>query len=182
MREEIRLGAKYVLALSLKDLARNKSLDKISVRDIVDNCGAGRQTFYNHFKDKYDLINWIYESNAYRIRNMFIDVENRDKVISMLLLHIKENQPFYANAFNYEGQNLFLEFLYKNTYDSYMQLIKKRFGENQITDSLAYTLEFYSYGAVNMVKRWSEKGMIECPELAAEKIFFNMPPELKKFV
>lgn len=39
---------------------RKKDLQKISVADIVENCGINRQTFYYHFKDKYDLVNWIY--------------------------------------------------------------------------------------------------------------------------
>ncbi len=50
---------KKAIAVSLKDLMKKKSLAKITVSDIVKNCNLNRQTFYYHFKDKYDLLHWI---------------------------------------------------------------------------------------------------------------------------
>lgn len=51
---------KMALADSLKKLMVEKAFNKISVGDIVEGCGLTRQSFYYHFKDKYDLMNWIY--------------------------------------------------------------------------------------------------------------------------
>jgi len=50
---------KLALANSLKGLMVKKAFSNISVRDFVDDCGLTRQAFYYHFKDKYDLVNWI---------------------------------------------------------------------------------------------------------------------------
>ncbi|MEG1932709.1 MAG: TetR family transcriptional regulator, partial [Pygmaiobacter sp.] len=55
---------KRVLGDSLKELMQKKPLAKISVGDITAHCGINRQTFYYHFKDKYDLVNWIYTSET----------------------------------------------------------------------------------------------------------------------
>ena len=55
------INVKRLLAEALLELSKEKSLDKISVTDIVKYAGAGRQTFYNHFKDKNDLLYWIYK-------------------------------------------------------------------------------------------------------------------------
>lgn len=44
---------KKALAASLKKLLKRKSLDKITVIDITEDCGVNRQTFYYHFKDTY---------------------------------------------------------------------------------------------------------------------------------
>ena len=51
---------KNALASALKDLMKRKPFSKISVRDICDECGMNRKSFYYHFKDKYDLVNWIF--------------------------------------------------------------------------------------------------------------------------
>ena len=51
---------KNALATSLKKLMREKPFEKISVSDICDDCGMNRKSFYYHFKDKYDLVNWIF--------------------------------------------------------------------------------------------------------------------------
>ena len=47
---------KKALAMSLKSLLEKKTLDKITVKDIVSGCSLNRQTFYYHFHDTYDLL------------------------------------------------------------------------------------------------------------------------------
>ena len=59
-----RKTTKEILAESFLELAQKKRIDKITITDITDNCGMSQPTFYNHFKDKYDLIVWIYTSRV----------------------------------------------------------------------------------------------------------------------
>ena len=53
-----------ILADALLDLLKEKPFEKVTVEDIVNKCGASRPTFYRHFKDKYDLMDWIYLRHA----------------------------------------------------------------------------------------------------------------------
>ena len=53
-----RKTAKEILTASFQELAAAKSIDKITIQEIVDNCGYSPATFYRNFKDKYDLIAW----------------------------------------------------------------------------------------------------------------------------
>ena len=53
-----RKTAKELLAESFRELTEPKSIDRITVQDIVDNCGYSPAMFYRHYKDKYDLIAW----------------------------------------------------------------------------------------------------------------------------
>ena len=55
---------KELLAQSLTELMVTTSLEKISVNDIVEHAGVGRNTFYYHFEDKFDLVNWYFQSGA----------------------------------------------------------------------------------------------------------------------
>ena len=57
---------KHLLAESLQELMVTTPLEKISVNDIVDHAGVGRNTFYYHFEDKYDLVNWYFQSGITR--------------------------------------------------------------------------------------------------------------------
>ncbi|MFR8027761.1 TetR/AcrR family transcriptional regulator, partial [Eisenbergiella massiliensis] len=50
---------KTALEASLKKLLLKKPLDKITIRDLTEDCGISRMTFYYHFKDIYDLVEWI---------------------------------------------------------------------------------------------------------------------------
>ena len=51
---------KDLLAESLRELCKIKLVDKITIRDLTQNCGLTAPTFYNHFRDKYELMAWIY--------------------------------------------------------------------------------------------------------------------------
>ena len=53
------LTTKRALATSLKNMLSKKTLDKITVKDIVDDCNLNRQTFYYHFHDTYALLEWM---------------------------------------------------------------------------------------------------------------------------
>ena len=50
---------KRALEASLKKLLLQKPLNKITINDITEDCGVNRMTFYYHFKDIYDLVDWI---------------------------------------------------------------------------------------------------------------------------
>lgn len=62
-----RKTSKEILAESFRELADIKPIDKITIKDIVDNCGYSPATFYRQFKDKYDLIAWDYAKEIGRI-------------------------------------------------------------------------------------------------------------------
>ena len=53
---------KYRLAQAIRECMKTTPVDRITVREIVQTCGTTRQTFYRHFTDKYDLINWYLTS------------------------------------------------------------------------------------------------------------------------
>ena len=55
---------KELLAESLKDLSQTKSVDKITIKELTKNCGLTSPTFYNHFRDKYELMAWIYNQEV----------------------------------------------------------------------------------------------------------------------
>lgn len=53
---------KRALAASLKELMAEQPFDKINVAQICQRCNMNRKSFYYHFKDKYDLVNWIFDT------------------------------------------------------------------------------------------------------------------------
>ena len=55
---------KRAMEAALKKLLLEKPLTKITVSDITEECGMNRMTFYYHFKDIYDLVEWCCEEDA----------------------------------------------------------------------------------------------------------------------
>lgn len=57
---------KNALAAALEELMGEKPFDKIKISDICDRCGMNRKSFYYHFRDNYDLVNWIFDNEFFQ--------------------------------------------------------------------------------------------------------------------
>jgi len=175
-------NTKQVLADAICALAQSKPINKITITDIVRYCGAGRQTFYYHFKDKYDLINWIYRNNASQILGMRDNYQDFRESIVKIYEHFVFHKQFYIKAINIEGQNSFQDALYNHTYSYYRERIAHHFSEEVLTDELLFSLAFNCHGAVNMCKQWMNADMVLPAEEMADRIIDNMPEKLKYYV
>lgn len=51
-----------LLAESFKELACQQPIEKITIKAVTDKAGVIRPTFYNHFQDKYELLEWIIQT------------------------------------------------------------------------------------------------------------------------
>jgi len=176
-----RTSTKQALEYSMKELMFCYPFDKITVSDICDNCGVKRQIFYYHFKDKFDLVNWIYQTNANNIVNALIDTNSWEKVLYGILVYLAENKKHYINAFSVEGQNSFSDFLFSYTYKLNKFVAMLHMGNKEFSKSQLFSLEFYCHGAVSIAKQWAKKDMYESPDYMAERLTYNIPIDLKDY-
>ena len=99
---------KIALANSLKELMAEMPFQKISVGQIAEKCNLNRKSFYYHFKDKYDLINWIFDTEFKAIlqrKNYECDWD----IYENLIAYFYDNRAFYRKALEIKGQNSFFE-------------------------------------------------------------------------
>ena len=96
------IDIKEILANGLLDLCHKKDLSQVTVKDLLETTGVSRQTFYNHFKDKYDLIKWIY------LNEVILKIENDDdwtEKYKEIFKYFIENRQMVLNIYNCEAQN-----------------------------------------------------------------------------
>ncbi len=105
---------KEILSASFQELAAVKSIDKITIQEIVDNCGYSPATFYRYFKDKYDLIAWEHARSVASI------------VDQTSAANYPWKQTLYDGARMYQANKDYLVNLLKNTsgHDSFMRHMK----------------------------------------------------------
>lgn len=103
------VSAKAALAESMRQQLETTSFSKISVSSLCDACGVNRKSFYYHFKDKYDLVCWIFESEVKRMIAANTYTSDWDMLLDMCH-YLDQNRSFYAKIFRIEGQNSFREF------------------------------------------------------------------------
>ncbi|MCR4830552.1 MAG: TetR/AcrR family transcriptional regulator C-terminal domain-containing protein [Pseudobutyrivibrio sp.] len=98
-----------VLAESLKELAATKPIDKITIKEITDKAGVIRPTFYNHFQDKYELLEWITVNELFAPADPLLANGMLKEGITFILTTMEREKDFYKRAVQLEGQNSFNE-------------------------------------------------------------------------
>ena len=98
---------KLQLANSLKELTNVMPFRKISVSHIADHADMSRKSFYYHFKDKYDLVAFVFESEFSDYRSTHAG----GSWLAQLSCYLYEHRDFYRAVLQYEGQNCFEEHL-----------------------------------------------------------------------
>lgn len=113
---------KKALASALKELVKKNSFEKVTVMDICEACGVSRKTFYYHFKDKFDLAEWIFDVE-------FIEVMKRSEAsgewefASAICHYFYREKEFYSKLLQYGGQNSFRQYFQSFMFDSLMPFL-----------------------------------------------------------
>ncbi|MCI2047240.1 MAG: dihydroxyacetone kinase transcriptional activator DhaS [Faecalibacterium sp.] len=157
---------KQILAASLKDLMQTMPLEKISVSDIVEHADIGRNTFYYHFQDKFDLVNWIFQTESTRFFTERAIKENWSSALESIEDYLKENKEFYCNALAYNGQNSLQSFLFDTISDLVVQQVRSMEMPEYRSlskEELRFIGDFIASAMVGIVVRWAKLGMKEDP-------------------
>ena len=96
-----------LLAESFKELALKQPIEKITIKEITDKAGVIRPTFYNHFQDKYDLLEWIIDKELLEPVEPLIQNGMINEALVLLFGGIERDKEFYTRASRLEGQNSF---------------------------------------------------------------------------
>jgi len=159
------LITKKAIASGIKELTKKKNFDKITVSDITEICGLNRQTFYYHFQDKYELVNWIYYNEAISLVTKDLTYDNCGEKVHLMLSQMKSEDYFYVNTLKASVQNEFEAYLFKVIRELFCDIIEKIAGENKMEVSeVRFIAEFYAYGTVGLIVAWAQNGMKETPE------------------
>lgn len=96
-----------LLAKSFKELVRKHPIEKITIKQITDKAGVIRPTFYNHFQDKYELLEWIISTELLEPVRPLIENQMINEALLLLFMNIEKERDFYIQAVRLEGQNSF---------------------------------------------------------------------------
>lgn len=96
-----------VLAESFKELALKQPIEKITIKEITDIAGVIRPTFYNHFQDKYELLEWIITTELLKPMELLLQNGMVNEALLLLFTNIEKDREFYTKASRLEGQNSF---------------------------------------------------------------------------
>lgn len=177
---------KQLLATSLKQLSLKKPLDKITINDITSDCGISRMAFYYHFKDIYDLIEWVCVEDATSALEGKKTYDTWQEGMLQIFEAVYENKTFVFNAYRTISREQIESFLYQLTYELIRNVVEEKSVGTSISDvQKMFIAEFYKYSFVGIMLDWIKNGMkkdyYDIVECMAITLHGNIPNSIQNF-
>lgn len=163
------IDVKSIIADAFLHLCRERNLSKITIADIQVASGVSRQTFYNHFKDKFDLIRYVYDSRVIALWKV-PDQLNMDYYRSTLSCFQQDvNYSFFMQqAIRMGGANCLPDHMYEHSLQFDRRWHQAHYGSEPMPQELVFASDYHSAAAMRMRLQWIADGMPYLPEKLVE--------------
>ena len=173
---------KQALSNALKELLEEQSFEKISVSDICERCHMNRKSFYYHFKDKYDLVNWIFDTefvelnqnSALETRLLSPNFDDRWQNIEIICDYFYENRSFYRRVLKVDGQNSFVSHFREFIRPLFRLRVEALLGVEDVPEMV---YDFVLDGVICVVERW----LLDKNCISVEDFMFNLKKLIQIF-
>ena len=162
---------KRALEQSLKNLLLKKPLTKITINDIAEDCGINRMTFYYHFKDIYDLVEWSCLEDARRALEQKKTHDTWQQGLLQIFQAVRDNRPIILNVYrciHREQVEKYLEPLVDNLVMGVLN--EESAGITVREEDKAFITQVYSYILVGLMLDWIKDDMREEPKEIVERL------------
>lgn len=144
---------KRTLAAAMKQLMACEPFSKISVGEICQACQMNRKSFYYHFQDKYDLVNWIFQTEFIAVVQRQ-DYSNLWDGVADLCRYFYENRAFYSNALSVSGQNSFSDYFREMLFPLLRSCSSELLSCSGDAAAADFFATFYSDAIIMSLLRW----------------------------
>ena len=169
---------KQLFADKIMQLAKNKPIKDIQIKELCVLCGVERTTFYYHFRDKYDLVAWIFKQN-YIEEASRAETINDERMIREMFHRLSMQKEFFLNALQDSSQNNLREYMLAFYIGIEEKVLCEYYHTDSLNEELLYEVRNYSFGCMGQTIDW----LLGKNNLSAEKMahyqYKFMPEELK---
>lgn len=153
---------KQAIKSSFTKLLNQQPLSKISVRDIVEDCGINRNSFYYHFQDIPSLIEEIIKEDADRIIEQHPTVNSLRECINIMFRYALENKKAVLHIYNSANRDIYEKSMMKLCEYVVTKYLETVFGKDPESEKArASAIIFFKCELFGLSFEWIEKGMKE---------------------
>lgn len=151
---------KAAIEASLRKLLQEKSLDEITVKDIVEDCGISRQTFYYHFQDIYAVVDWRFQQLSHRVLEQLEQLDSRKIAVELVLDMMRENKAVLLNVYRCLERTYVERYLNRWSKPVITRTITERAKKYPIDqEALDFVIDLYVFGMTSILLNWLDRGM-----------------------
>ena len=171
MIQKSRKSVDDLLVQSFKELACQQPIEKITIKQITDRAGVIRPTFYNHFEDKYNLLEWIMIKDIVTPVQPLLSNGMINEAMILIFHSMRKEKDFYMHASKLEGQNSFRGMIERGIQLVLGSMIVDQMGTKKPINrwlTPEHLAEYYSQSITYVLMTWIQGGMEMPPEELAQ--------------
>ena len=162
---------KRALEESLKRLLLTKPLNKITIADITSDCGISRMTFYYHFQDIYDLVEWACEEDAARAIAGNKTADTWQTGLLDTFLSMRENKPFITSIYHDMSREQVERFLVPVVSDLVKDVVDEHAARRHVHDQdRDFIARFFAHALIGTVLDWIARDMRDDPQQLVQRV------------
>lgn len=176
-------SSKEIFGETLLLLVRTEPLERITVKQIVEQSGLSLQTFYNHFHDKDDLVSWMQLHGSAHALNRLL--ERRCSFHEILLACIRfyaENTNYLHNTFGGGITSPYAQLSIESSCRVISSYIRRRAGLEELPEELCFYTKMYGFTCMCAFAEWSMHKWNLTEEALAARLEQGMPEALKPYL
>jgi probable dihydroxyacetone kinase regulator len=164
------MKTKKALAESLKNLLLQKPLNKITISDIADDCGINRMTFYYHFKDIYDLVEWTCAEEAAQAMEGKKTYDTWQEGFLNIFSAVQANKPLIMNVYRCVSRERIEQYLNPLICSLILGVVEEKSAEMPVSEAdKRFIANFYEYAFIGVMLEWIDNNMREEPSVLVER-------------
>lgn len=164
------IDVKSIIADSLLELCKEKPLKKISISDILNKSKISRQSFYNHFRDKEDLIRYIYmERIIFPWKSADPNLEYSSVLLGVFQRY-EQYHSFMKQALLLDGQNNLRDFMTEYCTEIDMQWHQLHYGNRPMPEALKIATKYHAIATMGLTISWILSDMPSSPQEISSSI------------
>ena len=162
---------KRALEESLKKMLLKKPVNKITISDITEDCGINRMTFYYHFKDIYDLVEWSCVEDAARALDGKKTYDTWQQGFQQIFQAVLDNKPLVQNVYQFVNREQVETYLYSLTHNLLIGVIEEKAVGMQVRDEdKEFIADFFKFAFVGLMLDWIRNGMKKDPQQIIDRL------------
>lgn len=166
MREDM----KSMIADTFSQMIETEDIDKITVTKLIGECHISRQTFYYHFRDIMDVLDWTFRRSTQELARQSLEAENRIEALTEYVTFVR-NHRVKLQRLLYSRRWIQIESMLTESVMAYLAEVARGTGKDipVSVDDLEVMLRFYASGMVGVLLQCVEK-----PRLDEKKLVIQM--------
>ncbi len=172
------MNAKFLLGETIENLLYKTSIDKITLKIILNKSGVSKQTFYRYFKDKYDLANWQFLRLFSKALSSITPQMTFTESVVCIYSGFRKKKKYLKNMYSsddYNNLSGFINIMLKK----YFYEVLKQNGFNEKDEEIIFLVDTWIYVISENTKRWIMNDCKQRKETVIKSFVTTMPDCIK---